>query len=68
MATTLPTTCHLLTLTVAHNTSFDPNHEDVLAPAKQGDAAIVNWWLNVPAPGTLDSTLVNCPTKGAVAK
>jgi len=61
--------CHLLTLTVAHRLSFDPKHDDVLNPKDQDDAAIVNWWLNAsPAPGIPDSTLVNCPTKGVVAK
>ena len=63
-----PAGCHLLTLTVAHLSSFDPKHDSVLQSAKQGDAAIVNWWLNAPATGTPDSTLDNCPTKGAAAK
>ena len=62
------TTCHLLTLTVAHRLSFLAKQDDVLNPLKQDDAAIVNWWLNAPDPATLDSTLVNCPTKGVVAK
>jgi hypothetical protein len=68
---TVPTLagCHLMTLTVAHSSSFQADHEDVLDTQNHADdAAIVNWWLNAPAPGTLDSTLVDCPTKGAVAK
>ncbi|HEY3668570.1 MAG TPA: hypothetical protein VGL19_21370 [Polyangiaceae bacterium] len=67
----LPAGCNLLTLTVAHGHSFDPKHNDVLRTDTKGaardDAAVVNWWLNAPDPGTPDSTLVNCPTMGVVA-
>jgi hypothetical protein len=61
----------LLTLTVAHGHSFDPNHNDVLRTdakgAAQDDAAIVNWWLSAPDPTVPDSMLVKCPTMGVVA-
>jgi hypothetical protein len=64
-----PAGCQVLTLTVAHTSSFQADHEDVLDTKNHADdAAIVNWWLNAPDPGVLDSTLVNCPTKGAVTK
>jgi len=64
--------CHLMTLTVAHRSSFDTKHDDVLDSKDHADdAAIVNWWLNAPDPSDLvtpDSTLVKCPTQGVVAK
>ena len=65
--------CHLLTLTVAHGHSFDPNHNDVLRTdttgAAKDDAAIVIWWLSVPPDATTpDSQLVKCPTMGVVAQ
>ena len=65
---TLAVGCHLLTLTVAHRLSFLLKQDDVLNPKDQDDAAIVNWWLNANPPTTDTSTLINCPTKGVVAK
>jgi hypothetical protein len=59
--------CHLLTLIVAHRTSFLKSDNDILDPAKADtDAAIINWWLNVNA--TSASTLVDCPTVGVPIK
>jgi hypothetical protein len=59
--------CHLLTLIVAHRSSFLSTDNDVLDKDKAGtDAAIINWWVNVNA--MTPSTLVNCPTLGIPGK
>ncbi len=60
--------CHLLSLVVAHLTSFEAADNDVLDPDKAvKDAAIINWWLNVNAPAESASTLINCPLLGTPA-
>ena len=58
--------CHLLSLIVAHRTSFENENNDILDPQKADiDASIINWWLNAnPASADDVSTLVNCPTVG----
>ena len=57
--------CHVLTLVVAHKSSFKSGDQDHLDPAMASeDAAIVSWWVNVnPLPG-MAQTLSNCPTPG----
>ncbi len=58
--------CHLLSLIVAHESSFMLNPSYVLnADAASSDAAIINWWMNVDVDaGTPASTLEHCPTAG----
>ena len=59
------TGCHLLTLIVAHASSFQRLDQDHLDPIRaSSDAAIINWWVNVNP--TLDTihTLTNCPVSG----
>ncbi len=64
----LSANCHLLSLVVAHRTSFEPSDNDVLDPDKADkDAAIINWWLNVNVPTASAATLVNCPLLGIPA-
>jgi hypothetical protein len=55
----------LLTLVVAHETSFNGADQDHLDTSKASDdAAIVNWWVNAdPTPENLH-TLTNCPVSG----
>ncbi len=61
--------CHLLTLIVAHHSSFKANPSSVLDPkAADGDAAIINWWMNVDVDPSKASTLENCPTPGIPSK
>jgi hypothetical protein len=60
-----PPTCHLLSLVVAHRSSFRLDNQDVLLPDKAAtDVAIINWWLNVNPSPDATSTLVGCPTNG----
>ena len=56
--------CHLLSLIVAHVSSFRSNPSYVLNNNANNDAAIISWWLNVDAPAQSASTLSNCPTAG----
>jgi hypothetical protein len=60
-----PPGCHLLSLVVAHRSSFLQMDNDSLDPAKADlDAAIINWWLNVNPSDDMVTTLTDCPTSG----
>jgi len=60
--------CHLLTLIVAHESTFIGADQNRLDPAKAGDdAAIINWWVNVDPTTDLIHTLVNCPVSGGMS-
>ncbi|MEP7051256.1 MAG: hypothetical protein ABJB12_12930 [Pseudomonadota bacterium] len=66
---TLKSGCHLMTLIVAHLSSFKHNPSTVLDPkVSEGDAAIINWWMNVGLDPSLASTLEDCPTPGIPSK
>ena len=62
--------CHLLSLIVAHRSSFKDNPASTLKTdaAATADATILNWWMNVDADPSLASTLANCPTTGTPSK
>ena len=61
--------CHLLSLIVAHESSFQANPSYVLnADAAIQDAAIISWWMNVDVKSGPVSTLENCPTQGIPVK
>ncbi len=61
--------CHLLSLIVAHKSSFKTNPNYVLdTNFANGDAAIINWWMNVDVDPSMASTLENCPTPGTPAQ
>lgn len=61
--------CHLLSLIVAHESSFKANPSYVLnADAANRDAAIINWWMNVDVDASQASTLESCPTVGIPTK
>jgi len=61
--------CHLLSLVVAHDSSFKTNPSYMLnADAENRDAAIINWWMNVDVTSGPVSTLENCPTAGIPIK
>ncbi|MEO8905610.1 MAG: hypothetical protein ABI488_24005 [Polyangiaceae bacterium] len=61
--------CHLLSLIVAHGSSFKDNPSYALnADAANGDVAIINWYVNLNAAAGETSTLMNCPTPGIPTK
>ena len=54
--------CHIFTIIVAHEASFqagDNIHLD--AKTAGGDAAIVSWWAQINPDKTMPNTLTNCP-------
>ncbi|MEO8980149.1 MAG: hypothetical protein ABI548_11275 [Polyangiaceae bacterium] len=66
-----PPGCHLLSLIVAHDSSFGSNPNYVLKQdAANRDAAVINWWLNdldADGPNKI-SALGDCPTVGIPTK
>jgi hypothetical protein len=54
--------CHIFTVIVAHESSFQDRDNTQLDAEKAGDdAAIVSWWANINPPNNASNTLSNCP-------
>jgi hypothetical protein len=54
--------CHVITLIVAHESTFTNGNIEKLEPIKAGqDAVFLNWWMNVDPALDATQTLKNCP-------
>ncbi len=54
--------CHVITLIVAHESTFTNRNFELLDPMKSGqDAAFLNWWVNIDPALDAIQTLKNCP-------
>ena len=55
--------CHVLSLLVAHVSSFRLDDATQLQPDKaKVDASFVQWWVNANPADDMTTTLVNCPS------
>lgn len=55
--------CHVMSLIVAHDGTFERGNGNLLDKEKAADdAAILNWWVNINPDNPAANTLANCPT------